>query len=191
MMISSTVNVVSVERSASHFFEFRSRTNTTFAGTGTPCVVLTDSHQHLGQNLGPTATLADIVVQLFQGKRPPFELIFDVFRILEHVDGVHLQGFNPSDDVWKCKPAVKDQMPRRSPCLHGKRNHLHQNVGGFPHALLAALVPAGPLVDTVAHRSKAVLYLGGTEHRQHHGNNAVAVGPPQGEHSETAHRPVL
>ena len=102
---------------------------------------------------------------------------------------MHPHGLYPPDGGRKGEPAVKEQMPRRGSCRHGQGNHIHQHVGGFPHALLTAFVAVGPLVDTIAHRGKAVLLLGGAEHRQHHGDKAVAIGPPQGEHPETTHVP--
>jgi hypothetical protein len=52
---------------------------------------------------------------------------------------------------------------------------------------LTAPVPGGPLVEVTTHRDQTVFHLGGTEQRQHHGNETVAIGPPQGEHPEPAH----
>jgi hypothetical protein len=70
VMISTAVKVVLAERITRYLLHSPVANKFDLCRRRDALIVITDGHHHLGQNLGPTATLMNRFVKLFQGKQP-------------------------------------------------------------------------------------------------------------------------
>jgi len=144
-------------------------------------VVFSDLDHDRGENLCAASSLADLPVDGRQMEIFPLVAIEDLFRDLEHAEGMHSLGKQVPHDCWIGKPAVEQKMLGLDPACKGLGHHLHKDIGCLADAFPATPRPVGTAVKVRTQRDQPVLFLAGGKQRTGNGQKADTVGPPQGE----------
>ena len=154
-------------------------------------VVFADLDHDRSENLCAAATLADLPIDGCQMEIFPLVAIEDLFRDLEHAEGMHPLGKQVPHDCGIGKPAVEQKMLGLDPACKGLGHHLHKDIGCLADAFPATPRPVGTAVKVRTQRDQPVLFLAGGQQRTGDGQNTYAVGPSQDEHPEAAVIPMV
>jgi len=126
-------------------------------------VIFPDLDHDRSKNLCATATLADLPIYGRQMEIFPMVAIEDLFRDLEHADGMHPLREQLPYGCGKGKPAVEQKILGLDPACDGLGHSLDKDIGCLADAFPATFCPVCSAVKVLAQWNQPVLFLAGSQ----------------------------
>src|SRR5208283_219650 len=146
------------------------------------------SHHYGTLNLGPTSPFPEPAVNLRQGEGLTFHLVEDLGGILHHADDMD-KAHKRANDRGKGKPRVHEEVFCRNEKGQGSPYHGDYQISRFGEGFCAPPGATRPPVHLLSDSLNPVLLLPRTQQSVIHRHKACAVGPSEGEHSESVEVP--